>query len=39
MIKELNVNPDKCLHCRQCLDFCYTNVIGWDEERQQPFAE
>ena len=39
MIKELKVNADLCIHCRQCLDFCYTNVIGWDKQLEKPFAE
>ena len=39
MIRELNVDQQKCIRCRQCLDFCYTNVIGWDETKKLPFAQ
>ena len=39
MIRELRVDPSKCTHCRQCLDVCYTNVIGWDEAKGQPYAQ
>ncbi|MBQ9839554.1 MAG: ferredoxin family protein [Oscillospiraceae bacterium] len=38
MIGELKVNTAACIKCRQCLDVCYTNVIGWDEQRDIPVA-
>ena len=39
MIRELRVDAARCTHCRQCLDVCSTNVIGWDEGRDRPYAQ
>ena len=39
MIRELKVDRQICIRCRQCLDVCYTNVIGWDEKQDIPFAQ
>lgn len=39
MIRILQVDLDRCVHCRRCLDVCYTNVIGWDEAQKIPYAQ
>lgn len=39
MIRVLQVDHARCIHCRQCLDFCSTNVIGWDDAQGIPYAQ
>lgn len=39
MIHELKVDLEQCVHCKQCLEVCYTNVIGWNEELGIPYAQ
>ena len=39
MLKELKVDMSKCVHCKQCLDVCFKNVIEWDEEKQIPYGK
>lgn len=39
MLTELTVDENKCIHCRQCLNFCYFNALGWDMENDRPYIE
>lgn len=39
MLKELQIDQNKCTGCRECLDVCFTNVIAWDEEADKPYGK
>lgn len=39
MLNELRINMEACNHCGTCADVCFTNVIGWDEEKKIPYGK
>ncbi len=36
---SLRIDRHRCLRCRGCVDVCYVNAIGWDENEDRPFLE
>ena len=30
--------PEKCTHCKACVDTCPTSCLQWDEEKKEPYA-
>jgi NAD-dependent dihydropyrimidine dehydrogenase PreA subunit len=39
MIKELQVDTEKCTKCKLCVDVCFENVIEWEENESKPYAK
>jgi NAD-dependent dihydropyrimidine dehydrogenase PreA subunit len=39
MLKELQVNAEKCTKCKYCLDVCFENVIEWDDVTNKPYGK
>jgi NAD-dependent dihydropyrimidine dehydrogenase PreA subunit len=33
---RIEIDAEKCTGCRVCLDACYVNAIGWDDDAGQP---
>ena len=36
MAHRLSVDGDACTACRTCVDVCFVNAIGWDDEADRP---
>ena len=36
MAHRLLVDGDACTACRTCVDACFVNAIGWDDEATRP---
>jgi MinD superfamily P-loop ATPase len=36
MAHQLIVDGDACTACGTCVDVCFVNAIGWDDELDQP---
>lgn len=30
--------PEKCTHCKACVDTCPTSCLQWDDEKKEPYA-
>ncbi len=33
---RIEINADRCNHCRTCVDACFLNVLKWDREEEKP---
>lgn len=34
----VKLDPDKCVHCHECVDACISNALQWDYETELPIV-